>query len=64
MDKLLKDVLISAGDIDRYYEETPVNLWRAKKIKDKGTVFGLVDNNKILSNGKVRPADITIILKI
>jgi len=63
MDKLLKDVLISAGDIDRYYEETPVNLWRAKKIKDKGTVFGLVDNNKILSNGKVRPADITIILK-
>ena len=63
MNEILKDILISSGEIDRYYEESPVNLWRAKKIKNKGTLFGLVENDKVLSNGQVRPADITIIAR-
>lgn len=63
MIEVLKDILISAGEIDRYYEKSPINLWRAKKIKDKGTLFGLVENDKVLSNGQIRPADITITVK-
>lgn len=63
MTEILKDILISVGDIDRYYEESPVNLWRAKRTRDTGLLFGLVENDKILSNGQVRPADITIIVK-
>lgn len=63
MTKVLMDILISSGDIDRYYEATPVNLWRAKRIKDTGTIFGLIESDKILSNGQVRPADITITVK-
>lgn len=60
MTEILKDILISAGDIDRYFEKSPVNLWRAKRTTDKGTLFGLVEQNKILSNGQPRPADISI----
>ncbi len=63
MTEILKDILISAGEIDRYYEESPVNLWRAKRIRDTGSLFGLVEKEKILSNGQVRPADITIVVK-
>ena len=63
MNEVLKDILISTGDIDRYFEESPTNLWRAKKIKDKESLLGLVEDDKILSNGKVRPADITISLR-
>ncbi len=61
--EVLKDILISVGDLDRYYENSPVNLWRAKRIKDNGSLFGLVEKDKILSNGQVRPADIKIISK-
>lgn len=61
--EILKDVLISAGDIDKYYENSPVNLWRAKRVNDSGSLFGLVEEDKVLSNGKVRPADITIMQK-
>ena len=60
MQELLKDILIEAGEIDKYYEDTPVNLWRAKKKNDKCSLFGMVEEDKILSNGKLRPADITI----
>lgn len=63
MIEILKDILISAGDIDRYFEKSPVNLWRAKRVSDRGTLFGLVENDKVLSNGQVRPADITIYSK-
>ncbi len=63
MTEILKDILISAGEIDRYYEESPVNLWRAKRIRDTGSLFGLVEKEKVLSNGQVRPADITIVVK-
>ncbi|MGR8931614.1 MAG: Tse2 family ADP-ribosyltransferase toxin [Gammaproteobacteria bacterium] len=63
MTEILKDILISVGEIDRYYEESPVNLWRAKRIRDTGSLFGLVEKEKILSNGQIRPADITIAVK-
>lgn len=58
--EILKDILITAGNIDKYYENSPVNLWRAKRVNDSGSLFGLVEEDKVLSNGKVRPADITI----
>ncbi|GAB1256770.1 hypothetical protein NBRC116494_12720 [Aurantivibrio plasticivorans] len=58
--EVLKDVLIKAGDIDRYFEDAPVNLWRAKKKSDLGSLFGMVESDTIMSNGKLRPADITI----
>jgi len=32
-------------------------------MKDAGNVFGLVENDKVLSNGQIRPADITIIMR-
>src|SRR5690554_1512299 len=63
MTEILKDILISAGDIDRYFEKSPVNLWRAKRVADQGTIFGLVEEDKILSNGQPRPADISISIK-
>lgn len=63
MTEILKDILISVGEIDRYYEESPANLWRAKRIRDTGSLFGLIEKEKILSNGQVRPADITIVVK-
>ncbi len=62
MTEILKDILISAGDIDRYFEKSPVNLWRGKRITDRSTLFGLVEVDKVLSNGQPRPADITIII--
>lgn len=63
MTEILKDILISAGDIDRYFEKSPVNLWRAKRVTDRGTLFGLVEQDKVLSNGQPRPADISIYSK-
>lgn len=63
MTEILKDILFSTGDIDRYYESAPVNLWRAKRITDRGALFGLVERDKILSNGQLRAADITISVK-
>jgi hypothetical protein len=49
MTEILKDILISAGDIDRYFEQSPVNLWRAKRTTDKGSLFGLVEEDKVFS---------------
>jgi len=60
MIEVLRDILIAAGDLDRYYEAAPVNLWRARRTRPAGTTFGLVESETILSNGKVREADITI----
>jgi len=57
--KVLKDVCIEAGQVDRYFEgQVPVALWRGKR---KGTKpFDFVEEGFILSNGRPRPADITI----
>ena len=57
---LLRDVLVEVGQLDRYYESPPTNLWRARRIRQPGPLFGLVEEETILSNGQVRPADITI----
>lgn len=57
--KLLRDVLIEAGELDRYFEgRAPVTLWRAKK-KQAERVFDLVESELVTPRGP-RPADITI----
>ena len=41
---VLKDVLISKDQIDRYYERaTPVNLWRALNVKRNTHPFEFVE---------------------
>ncbi|WP_444997508.1 Tse2 family ADP-ribosyltransferase toxin [Aliikangiella sp. IMCC44359] len=62
--KNLKDILIDAGEIDKYFDkQVPVNLWRAKNLKSKDPIFGMVERKVVRNNGKVRPADITIYQK-
>lgn len=59
--KILKDVLIQAGQIDEYFDgRTPVTLWRAKKKSLPGDVFELVEKPLYKSGGIPRPADIRI----
>lgn len=58
---VLKDVLIEAGEIDRYFEdEVPVNLWRARKQKSPVPLFGLIEEEVQRPRGAPRPADISI----
>lgn len=57
--KVLRDVLIAAGELDRYFEgRAPVTLWRAKKKQAPG-VFDIVEEEQMTARGP-RPADITI----
>ena len=61
---VLKDVLIQAGKLDKYFEgRVPTDLWRAKNRKASSAVFEFIEESKILSNGRPRPADIKIELK-
>jgi hypothetical protein len=60
MPTVLKDVLIAAGEIDKYFESAPVHLWRAHRTRERGALFGLVEADSVLSNGRLRSADITI----
>lgn len=58
---LLKDVLIAKNQLDRYFDgHIPLNLWRGINIKKNTGLLELVEKGFILSNGKPRPADITI----
>ena len=58
---ILKDILISKNQIDKYFEGVaPVNLWRVLNIKQNTRPFDFVEQATILSNGRPRPADITI----
>ena len=58
---VLKDILIAKDRIDRYFEgATPVTLWRAVNVKRGVQLFELVEQPFTLSNGRPRPADITI----
>ncbi len=58
---ILKDVLIEAGKLDKYFEGVvPTNLWRAKNRKASGAVFDFIEENTLLSNGRPRQADIKI----
>jgi hypothetical protein len=58
---VLKEVMIEARSLERYFEGfVPVNLWRGYN-PSKGTgPFDFVESATILSNGRVRPADIAI----
>lgn len=58
---VLKDILISKGEIGKYFEGTvPTNLWRALNVKRNVRPFDFTEEALILSNGRPRPADITI----
>lgn len=69
---VLKEVLITAGKLDRYFEGVvPLNLWRAcnrkrasSQAQKTGNIFDFVEEETILSNGRPRPADITIETRI
>ena len=42
--RLLKDVLIETGEIDKYFDgSAPVTLWRAKRKSQSGEIFELVE---------------------
>lgn len=59
--KVLKDVLIKAGEIDKYFDgRVPVTLWRANKKGSTGHIFDLVEKPLYRSGGIPRPADIKI----
>lgn len=59
---VLRDVLIEAHEIDRFFgDKVPVNLWRAKNLSKKNVgLFELVEEDQVRASG-VRPADITIV---
>jgi len=60
--ELLKDVLIEAGSVERYFGNcVPVNLWRAKKVGvPVRELFALVEEEVVRSRGAPRQPDITI----
>lgn len=64
---VLKDLLIEANELDRYFEgSVPINLWRAIRKEPSSVatkanhVFDLYYEDTILSNGKVRRPDIRV----
>lgn len=58
---VLKDVMIEANALDRYFEgKVPVDLWRAYNVGQGQSPFDFVQAPFVLSNGRPRPADITI----
>ena len=58
--QVLRDVLIAAGELDKYFEGVaPVTLWRAKK-RGQEDVFSLIEEPMTSSGGIPRPADVTI----
>lgn len=59
---ILKDLLLQQGQLDRYYDgRVPVHLWRALKRTQSAALFDFVEVEYTLSNGRPRPADITIV---
>lgn len=61
MVQALKDVLIEAGEIDRYFDgHAPVPLWRARKKDATTGIFELVEKEVVREGRRPRPADITI----
>lgn len=58
---VLKDVMIEAHSLDRYFEGVvPQTLWRAFNPSKGTEPFDFVEAATLLSNGRVRPADIAI----
>jgi hypothetical protein len=61
--KVLRDILVAAGQIDRYFEgSTPVNLWRGLHTRRSSGIFDLIEHPIVLSNGQPRPADVTLMV--
>ncbi len=59
--KLLKDLLLQQGMVDRYFEgHVPTHLWRALNNKKPASLFAMVEEPFMLSNGRPRPADVRI----
>jgi hypothetical protein len=57
----LKDVLIEKDQLDRFFDKlAPVDLWRALNRKSGSQPFDFIEKGFVLSNGRPRPADITI----
>lgn len=53
--KVLKEILLEQGEIDRYYEgQVPTSLWRALNHQRGMALFELIEEPFIMSNG--RPA--------
>lgn len=62
--KSLKEIFIDAGEIDKFFDDkVPVNLWRAKNLNKRDSIFSMIEQKIVRKNGKVRPADITIFKK-
>ena len=58
---ILKDVLISLGELERYYEGVvPIDLWRGLNVKKDSELFSLIEEPYKMSNGRIRRPDITI----
>jgi len=58
---ILKDVMISMNGMQDYFEVVPITLWRATDTRHPNRhPMDLIEQEYTLSNGKVRPADITI----
>ncbi len=58
---VLKDVFISIGELEKYYEGfVPINLWRGLNIKRNAGLFDLIQTPFKMSNGRIRKPDITI----
>lgn len=59
---ILRDVLLSEGQVERYFEgQVPIHLWRALDTRKIGMeLFDLVEQDKLLSNKRIRPADIKV----
>ena len=50
---ILKDVLISRNEIERYFEgRVLVNLWRALNVRRKSSLFELIESDMLLKNGR------------
>ena len=58
---VLKDVFISMGELDRYFDgAVPVNLWRGLNKKRNTSLFKLIESPFKMSNGRIRKPDLTI----
>ncbi|MGH1472050.1 MAG: hypothetical protein ACRBCS_12700 [Cellvibrionaceae bacterium] len=61
MKTVLKEVFISMGELERYYDGiVPVNLWRGLNIKKNVSLFDLIEKPFKMPNGRIRKPDIEI----
>ena len=59
--EVLRDILLEVGEIERYFgEQVPVDLWRAKRLRDLSKLFQLIEEEVTRPRGAPRKPDITI----